>query len=439
MKKLLITLIMATSVTVMAQPRLVPNKVTLKSGKAFNLNVAEGFEIVPALEGLKRVRFFAKAPDGRIFVTDMYNLTDNRRGMVYILDGWDAEKGKFERAIPYMTNLRNPNSVQFYRDATGQEWFYLAETHQLTRRKFTRGETKPTDNQPQILATFPDYGLSYKYGGWHLTRTISFSPGGKLYVSVGSSCNACIEKEKIRASIIEMDPDGSNQREVARGLRNAVGLRAIGDYVFATNQGSDHLGLQKPDETFYAIKDGADYGWPYCHSSNGKIFADPKFKRAGQCSNVPAPYAYFPARSSALGFDYFDDEDAHASIKNAFLVALHGSTNKAIGHGYQVVIMRKGERLQTFITGFLAGSTVNGRPCDIMKLDANSFLLTDDFTGTVYLVRRKGTSTTIAEKTEPLTDAGTPSNDNANTPASKTCLPAFVGLTLVSLLAGSLR
>ena len=150
-----------------------------------------------------------------------------------------------------------------------------------------------------------------------------------------------------------MNPDGTGQRELARGLRNAVGLRAIGNFVFATNQGSDHLGLSKPDETFYALKDGADYGWPYCHSSNGKIFADPKYKRPGQCSNVPAPYAYFPSRSSALGFDYFDDADAGDTIKNAFLVSLHGSTDKNMGHGYKVVIMRKGEKLQDFITGFL--------------------------------------------------------------------------------------
>lgn len=388
-------MILISAAVCSAQPRLVPALIALKNGKSFTLNLADGFEIIPAAEGLKRVRFFAKAPDGRVFVTDMYNLTDNKRGTVYILDEWDGAKGKFARVIPYMTNLRNPNSCQFHRDADGQDWFYLAETHQLTRRKFTSGETKPTDTKPQVLATFPDYGLSYKYGGWHLTRTISFSPGGKLYVSVGSSCNACVEKEKIRASIIEMNPDGTGQRELARGLRNAVGLRAIGNFVFATNQGSDHLGLQKPDETFYALKDGADYGWPYCHSSGGKIFADPKFKRPGQCSNVPAPYAYFPARSSALGFDYFDDADAVPAIKDAFLVSLHGSTNKAIGHGYKVVIMRKGEKLQDFITGFLRKGKVVGRPCDIMKIGPNSFLLTDDYSGIIYLIRPKGSVTQI--------------------------------------------
>lgn len=371
-----------------AQSRLVPQKITLKSGKSFNFNLPAEFEIIPAAEGLKRVRFFAKSPDARIFVTDMYNLTDNKKGAIYILDGWDKKAGKFSKVIPYMTGLRNPNSVQFYTDADGQDWFYLAETDKLTRRKFTRGETKPTDTHPQTLATFPDYGLSYKYGGWHLTRTIAFGSNGKLYISVGSSCNACIEKEKVRASVIEMNPDGSDQREFARGLRNAVGLKWIGSFLWAANQGSDHLGLQKPDETFYALKSGTDYGWPYCHSSNGKIFPDPKFKRPEGCRNVAAPYTFFPAHASALGFDYFDDPESPEIVKNAFLVSLHGSTNKRIGHGYKIVLFRKGQKPQDFITGFLQNGNVMGRPCDIMKLGPDSFLFTDDNKGIVYLVRK---------------------------------------------------
>jgi glucose/arabinose dehydrogenase len=320
-----------------------------------------------------------------------------------------------------MTGLHNPNSVQFYRDANGRDWIYIAETGKLTRRKFTKGEETPTDANPQTIATFPDYGLSYKYGGWHLTRTIAFGANGKMYVSVGSSCNSCEEKEEVRATILEMNPDGSGQRVFAKGLRNAVGLRWFGRHLFATNQGSDHLGLQRPDETFYAVKDGADYGWPYCHAANGRIFADPKLKRAGACSNVTAPYASFPARSSALGFDYFDDADAPAAIKDGFVVALHGSTNKAIGHGYKIVIMRKGEPLQDLVGGFLQNGKVVGRPCDVFKLSPTAFLFTDDHSGIVYLVRAKGTTTTIAEA-DPATaptavDTPEPPT-NSNDPAS---------------------
>lgn len=403
-----------------AQPKLVPQKISLKNGKTFYLNLPGDFEIIPAAEGLGRVRFFAKAPDERIFVTDMWNLTDNKKGAVYILDDFDAKTGKFAQVSAYLTALRNPNSAQFYTDASGQAWFYLAETHQLTRRRFQKGEIKPTDPKPQVLATFPDYGLDYKYGGWHLTRTIAFSPAGKLYVSVGSSCNACDEKEKIRATVLEMNPDGTNQRIFVKGLRNAVGIKWIGGNLWASNQGSDHLGLKKPDETFYALKEGADYGWASCYQSNGRIFLDvsplSKLKkptvRLKSCKNVPVSYAYFPARSSMMGFDYFDAPGTDEKIKNAFLVALHGSTNKTTGSGYKIVILRKGEPLRDFLTGFLQGKTVHGRPLDIMRVGMNSFLLTDDHTGVVYYVRKKAViGTSIYQDKQSAADPNVPESE----------------------------
>ncbi len=415
MKKILL-FIGLLSVSAFAQIKLEPHKITLKNGKSFNLNLPADYEIIPAAENLKRVRFFAKSPDGRIFVTDMHDLTDNQKGAVYILSDFDSDAGKFGRVTPYLTNLKNPNSVAFYTDASGQNWFYLAETDKLTRRKFTKDETAPSDARPETLAAFPDYGLSYKYGGWHLTRTIAFAPGGKLYVSVGSSCNACEEKETVRASVLEMNADGGNQRTFAKGLRNAVGLKWIGKFLFATNQGVDHLGLDKPDETFYALKDSADYGWASCFQSNGKVVRDAAYNRLQSCADVPASYTFFPSHSSAPGFDYFDARTADETIKNSFLVSLHGSTDKTIGHGYKIVIMRKGERLQDFINGFLQDKTVVGRPCDIMKLDADSFLFTDDFGGVIYLVRKKGATTTItaaADTTEVLETA----SQNANTTA----------------------
>ncbi len=39
------------------QLKLVPHKITLKDGKTFSLNLPADYEIIPAAEGLKRVRF----------------------------------------------------------------------------------------------------------------------------------------------------------------------------------------------------------------------------------------------------------------------------------------------------------------------------------------------------------------------------------------------
>jgi glucose/arabinose dehydrogenase len=137
------------------------------------------------------------------------------------------------------------------------------------------------------------------------------------------------------------------------------------------------------------VRQGGDYGWPYCHSQNRRIFPDPKLKRRGGCTGIIRPYASLPPRSSALGFEYFTDPDSPGILRNAFVVALHGSTNKDTGRGYKIVVMRKGERTLDLVTGFLQGKTVNGRPCDIMKLGPDAFLFTDDHNGVIYVVRKK--------------------------------------------------
>ena len=376
---------------------LVPNRVTLTKGRSagtFALNLPKEFGISVAVEGLKRVRFMARSPEGRIFVTDMFNLTDNKRGVVYILDQFDPATRTFKKVTQYLKDLRNPNSIAFYTDPQGVNWFYLALTDRLVRYKYTTGENSPT-SQPETLATFPDYGLSYKYGGWHLTRTIAIGGNGKIYVAVGSSCNACEEKEEVRASVLEMDPDGKHQRHFARGLRNAVGLRWINYGLFATNMGSDHLGDNKPADTMFALKDGTHYGWPYCYQSGAGRFPDPKFNPAGSkmnCRNVPAAYAAFDAHSSPLGLEYFNGQTGE-ELRDSFLVGLHGSTKENLNRGYRVVRLRGREarsaKPEDFITGFLDGKKINGRPVDVLNMGNDSFLFTDDYAGVVYYVYKR--------------------------------------------------
>lgn len=373
--------------------KLVAQRVSLSGNRSFELNLSEGFGISPAAQGLKRVRFMAKSPDGRVFVTDMYNLADNTRGTVYILDEFDLSSRGFRKVTPYLQNLRNPNSIAFYRDPAGVDWFYLALTDRLLRYKFVTGEIAPS-GAPEVLATFPDYGLGYKYGGWHLTRTIAFDNDGKLYVSVGSSCNACEEKEDVRASVLVMDADGKNQKHFAKGLRNAVGLRWVNNNLFATNMGADHLGDHKPADTLYSLKQGAHYGWPFCYQSGVGRFPDPRFNARSKkmnCRDVPRAYAAFDAHSSPLGLEYFD-ATRDGDLSGSFLVALHGSTKKHLNRGYRVVKLRgnNGPAMpQDFITGFLTGNKVHGRPVDILSFGADAFLLTDDYAGVIYYVYKK--------------------------------------------------
>ncbi|MEO6982060.1 MAG: hypothetical protein ABI072_02965 [Edaphobacter sp.] len=411
---------LSASTTTPAQ-QLTPRTIHLAKGRTVTLNLPANFKIDVAAQGLRCVRFMAQSPDRRIFAADMYDRTDNTRGKIYILDGWNPATHSFAKVIPYLDHLRNPNNLAFYTEPAhdgkpAQSWLYLPLTDQLLRYRYNPGDNAPS-GPPEVLATYPDYGLNYKYGGWHLTRTIAFANlhgRTRLYVTVGSSCNACQEKEPIRATLSVMDPDGKHQQILARGLRNAVDIKFVpaidGGALFATNMGADHLGDHDPEDTFFELDSNAhpiapdaNYGWPTCYFDHGRPHADlfisaPKTTDhitpappAGpppqqfDCTKIPPPYTTFTAHSSPLGLEYFDA--ASTALADTFLVALHGPSHPHIGTGYRVVRFSPSNRHpQNFITGFLVAGRVKGRPCGLLRFGPDSFLLTDDLSGVVYSI-----------------------------------------------------
>lgn len=367
---------------------LVRQPIHLKNKQPFDLQVPAGYHISPALEGMERPRFFALAPDGRLFITDMQDRSDNKKGRVLILDGWNEKEKTFSRAITYLAHLHNPNQVAFYAE-NGQYYLYVSETGQLTRYLYHAGDTIPSGTGT-VIARFPDYGLSYKYGGWHLTRSLAFH-NQKLYVSVGSSCDACLEKEEIRATIVEMDPDGKNQQLYARGVRNAVGIKWVQDQLWVTHMGRDNRGPDKPEELFHPVERGGFYGWPYYYQYKKTIFADTAFIRQPRPAYVRkppiAPFS-FKAHSAPLGFSYLTHFNDPA-LNNSWLVALHGSTSVWRQRGNAVVQVLPDGRYREVVTGFLQGTTENkryGRPCDLFIRDDHSFFISDDKSGVIYFV-----------------------------------------------------
>ncbi|RYZ51162.1 MAG: glucose/sorbosone dehydrogenase [Sphingobacteriales bacterium] len=374
-----------------AQITYVTREVRLKDGTNLRLRMPLGYRIAPAMEGMRRLRFLAKSPDGRLFATDMFDKSDNSKGTVYLFEGWDERNKAFKSRKIFASGLRNPNQVAFYSEG-GRHYIYIAETHRLTRYLYTSGDTV-LRGTPQHLASFPDYGLSYKYGGWHLTRSIAFNKG-KVYVSVGSSCNACIEKENIRASIIEMNPDGSGQQVFATGLRNSVGIRWANGNLWTTGMGRDLIGPDKPEDLFHIVERGKFYGWPFYFQYRGKVYPDlalmdSAVKYKAKVPLRPSPVKTgFQAHVAPLGFDYFSGF-RDPLLRNRFLVALHGSTSVWRQRGNALVLVNEQGRYFPFIDGFLEGKTESGRkgrPCDVLMNDDHSFFFTDDHKGVLYYV-----------------------------------------------------
>ncbi len=152
--------------------------------------------------------------------------------------------GKTERSVTVLNGLNEPHGLAFYEGK-----LYVAENDKVQRYDWDEATLRATN--PKKLTDLPT-------GGGHSTRTVLFH-SGKMYVSAGSSCNVCIEKDPRRAAVMEFNPDGSGQRIFAKGLRNAVGLAVNPktDTVWVTVNGRDWLGDDLPPETIYDLgKDG---------------------------------------------------------------------------------------------------------------------------------------------------------------------------------------
>lgn len=361
-----------------------PVPVRLSNGDSFHINIPLGYQLSIAGETGRRLRFLCKSPDDRLFATDMYDRSDNKKGKLLVFEGWNDSSKSFRQQRTFLDGLHNPNQAAFY-----DGFLYVAETGRLRRFAYVAGDTIARDSG-QTIAVFPDYGLGYKYGGWHLTRSIAFN-AGKLYVSVGSSCNACMETEELRAVVLQMNPDGTDQRIYARGLRNSVGIQWIGDRLWATGMGRDLIGPDKPEDLFQQVDSGGYYGWPYYYQYQQKVYADPQFKdsaRANWVKASPVALLGFKAHSAPLGFDHFagfEDE----MLNNAVLVCLHGSTSVWRQRGNAIVKVESDNRYTEIVSGFLTGKTEaerHGRPCDILMNNAKSFFFTDDLNGVLYYV-----------------------------------------------------
>lgn len=247
---------------------------------------------------------------------------------------------------------------------------YVAETDGVSVWDYDTKSFKATNKQKII---------DIPGGGEHFTRTLLIKDN-KLYVSIGSDCNACSESDPRRAAIWRSNLDGSQFSSFSSGLRNAVFLHTnpSTNEIWATTMGRDFLGDNLPPDTMNIIKQGANYGWPYCY---GNKVTDNETNPGGSkfdCSKMEPPKIEIPAHSAPLGFAFLGSD---------VLIAYHGSWNRSVPTGYKVVKYSNGV-LSDFITGWLQpDGNVLGRPVDIL-IKGTDIYISDDKSGVIYLLSK---------------------------------------------------
>ncbi len=343
--------------------------VVVEPPPGFLPRVPSGFEVSVFARGFEMPRWLATAPNGDVFVAD------SSAGSVLILRSNGVPGAATSREV-FADHLNLPFGIAFH-----ENFVYIANTNEVVRFPFDQ-KTSRRLGDAQHVTDLP--GLGYNQ---HWTRSLAFSSDGtKLYVSVGSESNEGIESDPRRAAVLVMDPDGKNQRIFASGLRNAVGIGVnpkTGQLWASVNE-RDNLGDDVPDDYFTHVVDGGFYGWPYSYL--GQHVDDRVAPRPDLVAKAIVPDLLLGAHVAPLQFVFYEAEQFPPQYRHGAFIAEHGSWNRRLRVGYQVVFIpfangAPSGKAVSFLTGFSPDPRekfVYGRPVGVAVASDGSLLVSDD-------------------------------------------------------------
>lgn len=367
-----------------------PAKVAASPQRIQALQVPAGFQIRPLAEGLQNPRIIAVAPDGKIYVSR------RDQGDVLLLEDQN-EDGTLD-AEP-RTVFTRPGAHGL---AIANGMLYVATVNDVYRAPIQPDGT--LGKEERIINDLPD-------GGQHPNRTLAFGPDGMLYISVGSSCNACNETNPEHATLLRASPDGKTRSIFASGLRNTIGFAwdpATGE-LWGMDHGIDYLGNEQQPEELNRIAKGKQYGWPHIWGKGGE---NPQSTPPGQISkkqwaamSEPMVLGY-TAHAAPMQLAFYSGGQFPREYRGDAFVTMRGSWNRKPASGYEVVRIRFQDGspadIEPFVSGFLVdnGQAHIARPVGLAMTKGGALLVGDDANGVIYRVSYGEGSTSGAALTQ---------------------------------------
>ncbi|HSP46392.1 MAG TPA: sorbosone dehydrogenase family protein [Chthoniobacterales bacterium] len=351
--------------------------------------VPPGFKMEEFASGFSYPRYLLTAPNGDLFVTE------SKENSVKLLRDTDGN-GKPDLTETFAsTGMNKPFGIAFYPPGPEPQFLYVANTNGIVRFPYRNGDTKARGPVEKLTAQLSGGGLLR--GGGHWTRDIAFAPDGKkMYVSIGSLSNVSDDgAEADRARIFEFNPDGTDQKVFAWGIRNAVGIKirpGTNELWMSTNE-RDELGEDLVPDYISSVQRGGFYGWPWFYLGNHQ---DPrhKGKHPELADKVIVPDVLVQSHSAALNLCFYDGNQFPAEYKGDIFAAFHGSWNRERRTGYKIVRVlfnkatgkARGD-YEDFVTGFVTPEgNVWGRPVGITVAKDGSLLFSEDANNTIWRV-----------------------------------------------------
>lgn len=357
-----------------------PALVEATDQRVSQLKLPAGFSIAKFADQLGQPRMLAVSQSGNVYVTD------RMAGTVTLLRDTNADGKADQKQV--VANIRSVHGITIY---AGE--MFLVSIKDVYKASINADGTL---GQPQqLINNLPD-------AGQHPNRTIGFSPDGFMYLTVGSTCNACAEPNVEHATILRANPDGTGRTIFASGLRNTIGFgwHPQTKQLYGFDHGIDWLGDEQQREELNQIRQGAFYGWPYIYG-DGNYNPQPRPMGDTTYAQILArtilPTISYDAHAAPLAMLFYTSGTGAAGgfpaeYQNDAFVTMRGSWNRAQPSGYKVVRVHfengTPTRIDDFVSGFLVdGNQAQfGRPVGIATLPDGSLLFSDDNNGVIYRV-----------------------------------------------------
>lgn len=347
----------------------------------------KGFKVQLYSSDLKGPRIIVKAPNGDLFVSE------TNSGKIMVLRGMTAD-GKAEQTSEFASGLRLPFGIAFYPRGDNPKFVYIGDTDKVVRYPYQNGDLKARGPQEVIVPDLPA-------GPNHFARGVAFSLDNKqMFISVGSHSNVPPASnpdpdplEFHRADVLVANPDGSELKVYASGIRNGSGITInpqTGELWTSVNE-RDELGDNLPPDYVTHVQEGGFYGWPWYYTGGHQ---DPRFpgKHPELKDKAIVPDVLLEPHNASLGITFYDGTQFPEEYRGQLFAAEHGSWNRAVRTGYEVIMafMKDGHATgsyEDFLTGFvLPDGSCWGRPVGVAVAQDGSLMVTDDGSNSVWRV-----------------------------------------------------
>jgi glucose/arabinose dehydrogenase len=310
-------------------------------------------------------------------------------------------------------------------------YLYASSDNEVFRYTFGANNEIENENSPDKIVS----GLVAE--NEHAAKSIALDGDGNLYVDIGAPSNACQVLDRVNGSPGQdpcplLDKTGGiwrfrsgqfNQgyKEGSRfvtGIRNMVALRwnPASGQLYGVQHGRDqldemdpaHFSSEKsselPAEEFLVLKQGNDFGWPYCFYDQiqKKKVLGPEYggdgKVQGRCADKDKPIMAFPGHWAPNDLLFYTGKMFPEKYRNGAFIAFHGSWNRhGQQQGYSIVFVPFKNGLpsgnyEIFADGFAGRAKIEGsgqakyRPCGLAQDADGALYVCDDNEGRVWKI-----------------------------------------------------